>query len=240
MRSLPFDTRLQVKTPFPVTEQAREKHLTYLDTAGRPVVVLSTKNVVPSVHNQYFQVTYRFSSSTLIREPFLVVIAVFALCFAFMVLTRVDLRISKPRASSPRVAELAAEVANIINKDVAAARAASTAALHKFLSSKNTVQHDNDVKALDQAVHTAIEALGTKATELDAHNKLYASKARELAQLLKALLKEVRELANLEIAFHLENKEGLSQSAYRDKKKAREDAVTAVEDDIVRALAFDD
>lgn len=230
---------ISVKTPFPVSELPRETHYTYLDTKGRPVVVLAKKNLVPSAHNQHFQVTYRFSQSSLIREPILLVAAFFAVCFSFMVFTRIDLRISKPKAASPRVAEIVAEVTATASS-VSDARGKAVAALGKFLASKNAGQRDADVKAFDNAVSAAVAALGERATELEVFSRAYAAKVREVAQLLRTLAKEERELEALEVAFHTDNKEGLSQSAYKEKKRAREDAVASVEDDIARTLAFDD
>lgn len=231
---------ISVKAPFSVQELPRETHYTYLDTKGRPVVVLAKKNLVPSVHNQHFQVTYRFSSSSLVREPILMVVAFFAVCFSFMVLTRIDLRIAKPKAGSPRVAEIVAEVTATVRKDALDARAKAGAALGKYLASKNAAQRDADVKAFENSVSGAAAKLADRAAELEAFSRAYAGKVRELATLLRQLAKEQRELEALEVSFHLDNKEGLSQSAYKEKKKAREEAVASVEDDIARALAFDD
>ena len=56
---------LEASLPFPV-ERAQEKKFTYLDTAGRPVLVLHKANVVPD-HNAPLAVTYRFSSIYLLQ-----------------------------------------------------------------------------------------------------------------------------------------------------------------------------
>ena len=65
--------------PFPVNQTQEVKH-TYLDTSGRPVVVLHKTNLVPD-HNVEFTVNYSFFSLLMLREPFLLVSA-FALLFA--------------------------------------------------------------------------------------------------------------------------------------------------------------
>lgn len=70
---------ISAKVPFPVN-QSREVKLTYLDTAGRPVVVLHKTNLVPD-HDVPFTVTYSFYRILMLREPALLV-AVFALLFA--------------------------------------------------------------------------------------------------------------------------------------------------------------
>lgn len=48
-------TDLAAEVPFPVA-QSRDVRYTYLDTVGRPVLVLQKQNVVME-HNQHFQVT---------------------------------------------------------------------------------------------------------------------------------------------------------------------------------------
>ena len=70
---------ISAKVPFPVNQTQEVKH-TYLDTSGRPVIVLHKTNLVPD-HNVEFTVNYSFFSLLMLREPFLLVSA-FALLFA--------------------------------------------------------------------------------------------------------------------------------------------------------------
>ena len=55
--------------PFAV-EEGLEKKYSYLDTVGRPVLVLHKANVVPD-HNVPLAVTYRFSPIYLLQVTFL-------------------------------------------------------------------------------------------------------------------------------------------------------------------------
>ena len=64
-------------------DQSQEVKHTYLDTVGRPVLVLHKKNVVPD-HDVLFKVTYSFFSLLMLREPALLITA-FALLFAGLV-----------------------------------------------------------------------------------------------------------------------------------------------------------
>ncbi len=75
-------TSISAKAPFPVNQTREVKH-TYLDTTGRPVVVLHKTNLVPD-HNVEFTVNYSFFSLLMLREPFLLV-SVFALLFASII-----------------------------------------------------------------------------------------------------------------------------------------------------------
>lgn len=75
-------SNIQAKVPFPVEQSQEVKH-TYLDTTGRPVLVLHKKNVVPD-HDVLFKVTYTFFSLLMLREPALLITA-FALLFGGLV-----------------------------------------------------------------------------------------------------------------------------------------------------------
>ena len=55
---------VNVEAPFPA-ELSRDKKYTYLDTGGRPVVVLTKSNVALE-HNQPFIVDYTFSSISMV------------------------------------------------------------------------------------------------------------------------------------------------------------------------------
>jgi len=79
--------------PFAVEKQPGYTHKTYLDTTGRPVFVVSKKNVV-TAHNQPFQLTYNFARSNMMHEPILLVSS-WAVFFAVvMIWVRLDISIS--------------------------------------------------------------------------------------------------------------------------------------------------
>ncbi|XP_075082116.1 dolichyl-diphosphooligosaccharide--protein glycosyltransferase subunit 1A isoform X1 [Nicotiana tabacum] len=87
---------ISVSVPFSVKE-SRETKFSHLDMIGRPVVALEKTNAVPE-HNQYFQVYYRFSNLSLLREPMMLISGFFFLFVACIVYMHADLTISK---SSP-------------------------------------------------------------------------------------------------------------------------------------------
>ena len=59
------------QVPFDV-DQSWDKKYTYLDTQGRPVLVLKRGLTLP-VHNQPFAVDFQFTTLALLREPMLLV-----------------------------------------------------------------------------------------------------------------------------------------------------------------------
>ena len=75
-------SNIKAKVPFPV-DQTQDIRQTYLDTTGRPVVVLHKRNAVPD-HEVPFTVTYTFTRLLMLREP-IMLITVFALLFASVV-----------------------------------------------------------------------------------------------------------------------------------------------------------
>ncbi|KAL0313862.1 UNVERIFIED_CONTAM: Dolichyl-diphosphooligosaccharide--protein glycosyltransferase subunitA [Sesamum angustifolium] len=87
---------ISVSVPFPV-KQSQETKFSHLDMVGRTVIVLEKKNVVPE-HNQYFQVYYRFSNLSLLREPLMLIFGFFLFFVACIVYMHADFTISK---SSP-------------------------------------------------------------------------------------------------------------------------------------------
>jgi hypothetical protein len=59
------------QVPFDV-DQSWDKKYTYLDTQGRPVLVLKRGLTLP-VHNQPFAVDFQFGTLALLREPMLLI-----------------------------------------------------------------------------------------------------------------------------------------------------------------------
>lgn len=80
--------------PRPLPSPSRVHRFTYLDTTGRPVVVLHKKNVVPE-HASKFSVDYSFSSTSLLHEPTLLVSGFFCLLFAVIVYNRLEFTLTR-------------------------------------------------------------------------------------------------------------------------------------------------
>lgn len=64
-------SKINAVVPFDV-DQSFETKFTYLDTSGRPVLVLHKANVVPE-HATKFHVDYYFGTLSMIHEPFLLI-----------------------------------------------------------------------------------------------------------------------------------------------------------------------
>ncbi|KAF2071113.1 hypothetical protein CYY_007578 [Polysphondylium violaceum] len=86
-------TDIKVTAPFDV-KMSQENRKTYLDTVGRPVLVLHLDHTAAENY-QYIQVSYNLSSMAMFHEPLLLIGAVFALCVLIMIYVRFELSISK-------------------------------------------------------------------------------------------------------------------------------------------------
>jgi oligosaccharyltransferase complex subunit alpha (ribophorin I) len=113
---------ISVSIPFSV-KQFQETKFSHLDIIGRPVVVLEKTNAVPE-HNQQFQVHYKFSNLSLLREPLMLIFGFFMLFVAYITYMHVDLTISKSSASYlaklqwDEVQASIQQVLNIINRSL--------------------------------------------------------------------------------------------------------------------------
>ncbi|CAI5999122.1 unnamed protein product [Closterium sp. NIES-64] len=85
---------ISADVPFPVGKSTETKY-SYLDTVGRPVVVLDKRDVVPEQGIMHFQVKYKFSKVALLTEPLLLILFFFLLFLLFIAYTHSDLTISK-------------------------------------------------------------------------------------------------------------------------------------------------
>lgn len=83
---------IDVATPFPIDGTSSDVHYTYLDTTGRPVLVLTKKNVVSEL-DRHFQVTYNFSKLSMLYEPLLLIVAFFIFFLFVMVYVRIEFHI---------------------------------------------------------------------------------------------------------------------------------------------------
>ncbi|KAL6074015.1 proteasome regulatory particle base subunit [Balamuthia mandrillaris] len=90
---------IEVTTPFSIDDQSTAIHKTYLDTAGRTVVILHKRNVVAE-HDQAFQVRYSFATTSMLQEPLLLVAAYFAAFLLAILYLRFHLSISPSSSSS--------------------------------------------------------------------------------------------------------------------------------------------
>jgi oligosaccharyltransferase complex subunit alpha (ribophorin I) len=151
---------IQWRTPFDVDSDDYGSRQTYLDLAGRPMLVLKKSNVVRH-HNIPFQVGYNYSTVLMIQEPLLVIMGFMAFFIAAMAYMRLELTIThNPGAQASRGAasEVAATATSLRSR-----REASQGGswINKLLNAQNELVHAYDNR---QAERPQVYALINQAT----------------------------------------------------------------------------
>lgn len=163
---------IKLKVPFDVERKGDETHYTYLDTMGRPVVVLDKFSLVEQ-HIQDFELHYTFSKILLLQEPLLLVGAFYLLFLIVIIYVRLDFAITKDEAkeSRMRVLSLVNEVINAHDRRSALYQLYDDA-VNKFKSSKdltafqtNRKKNDSDYKQLSQQIQNLQSQLKTEGSD---------------------------------------------------------------------------
>lgn len=95
-------TNFKLITPYYVERLDDELDYSYLDTTGRPVIKISKKNLVEN-HIQNFQLHYKFSRFSMLREPLLIAGALYLLFLMVIIYVRLDFSIDKDEASESKL-----------------------------------------------------------------------------------------------------------------------------------------
>uniref|UniRef100_A0A1W7RAP9 Dolichyl-diphosphooligosaccharide--protein glycosyltransferase subunit 1 n=1 Tax=Hadrurus spadix TaxID=141984 RepID=A0A1W7RAP9_9SCOR len=159
---LPEGSRdIQVKLPYPATRGDDQLHYTYLDTVGRPVIVLSKENLVEQ-HIQDFEIYYKFQKILMLQEPLLVVIALYLLFIMVIIYVRLDFTITRDPQKESRLrisgliehiqnhhekrTDLYSRYDNILNKYKANKDSSSYQASMKTVNT----EHKNETQAINE------------------------------------------------------------------------------------------
>ncbi|RWS06916.1 Dolichyl-diphosphooligosaccharide--protein glycosyltransferase subunit 1-like protein [Dinothrombium tinctorium] len=87
-------SNIRLILPYSAVRERDQVHYTYLDTIGRPVIVLRKSNLVEQ-HIQDFEVHYTYNKLFMLQEPFLIVMALFCLCLVVIIYVRLDFSLTK-------------------------------------------------------------------------------------------------------------------------------------------------
>lgn len=188
-------SNVKLIAPYDVKRGADEKHYTYLDTAGRTVVVASKSDLVDA-HIQDFELHYTFNKVMMLQEPLLVIGAFYLLFLSVIIYVRLDFSITKDEASESRlrVAGLVEQIQGIQDRRSALYQSYDDQ-VNKLKSSKdqntftaNKKRIDGDYKSLTQQIQGLLSKLKAEGSDM-------AEKIGELQKLDAA----VKEQINLSI-----------------------------------------
>jgi oligosaccharyltransferase complex subunit alpha (ribophorin I) len=221
--------------PFPVDKQSEERHFTYLDTMGRPVLVIHKKNVVPE-HANFFQVTYNFSRLSMLQEPLLLVFAYFAFFVVLMFYVRFELSITKEETV---VAEKDTRLVKLLLKlrDIHAQRSElhnSLLQASKKLGKTKTAAFTQEKKVIDASMdkcHTDMLKINNELEELD---ETIAAQVRQIERQEQAKQSYLDQLLNLDASYR---EKRMAKSAYEESKAQFEKFYNKVDEEIDRLVA---
>lgn len=217
---------IEWRTPFDIDSAEFTEFKTYLDTTGRPTLILRKANCV-RFHQQYFQVSYRFAKASILREPMLIAAATLLCLLLVIAFTHADLRITDEGETTTGTAATAASSSSSGPRaSTLTSRRVGTGLGDQVQSVlENLLAHPNGLLAAAQ------ERSVEKQT-------LVASMTKELTTALKAIEKEeaasaplvallLAQLANLQKAS--KKYVATSAGAPAEMKAAREALATVVE-----------
>lgn len=97
---------IKLVTPYTLKRHPDQLHKSYLDIAGRPVIVLEKENLV-NQHIQPLTIYYEFDRVNLLREPIIAILAFFIFFLAVVIFFRLDFTISSSTVKQGGVAPVA-------------------------------------------------------------------------------------------------------------------------------------
>lgn len=171
-------SNLQVSLPFEV-HQGLDRKFTYLDSTGRPVLILKKNNVVPAAHSAKLVVDYDFNPLSMLREPALLVTA-FAAFFALaMVYQRWDFTISKDdRWLEAQNKDKVASAMLAISRSIASITAAVKKLEELALNATDDVSQDK--ASADAQINSAVATAKQQIGDLTALSPKAAADAQEV------------------------------------------------------------
>lgn len=221
---------IEFSSPVDIDSSSYSTHFTYLDTAGRPVLILKKKNVVPE-HNQEFQVAYSFSQSSLMQEPILLVGAYFLFFLFIMLYTRIPLNIGAPKGYAVyggRVADLLLRFKDIMDQRTEQYSLLENA-LANLSKNKNESAYNAEKKKPDSSLNEASKRASQVLNEL-------TEAAPELAKKITDLERKEGRKRTVQQQLH-ENelaraKKAITNSAYEAAKAELERTYLQLDEEI--------
>ncbi|KAL2917910.1 dolichyl-diphosphooligosaccharide--protein glycosyltransferase subunit 1 [Polyrhizophydium stewartii] len=195
-------TDIQVDASIPVDSVAHSMTFTYLDSTGRPTVVIKKSKMVDD-HNGVVQITYSYSTLRLLQKPLVVAAYVFAFFAVLMVYSRTDLSITKDAAkdSEERLETFRGAVAQAV-APADQAHAQVEFDFEAFKETRNAATFRHAQARHDQAVASAAKQLGEISLKSAAVSKPYATSVAGLSSLVLERAKIVRSLQDEVEAFN--------------------------------------
>jgi len=204
-------------SPFKVKEEPQELKFTYLDTIGRPVVVVTAENLVEQ-HIQNFQVSYTFNSIMLLQEPLLVVAALYLFFLMVIIAVRLDFSITEDATLlAKQQARVLIDLILGAHDRRAALVGSYQTAITAYKTSKDVKTFKSTKKSLDDKYKASSEEVATLVKDvqgLDGDANAKIGEIQKKMSEVKNLLDESCQLAERLVG------EKLSKQKYMEQEKS--------------------
>lgn len=191
---------IKLTTPYPMTRLPNFRHSTYLDIKGRPVVMVTKRNLIEN-HIQDFELDYIFPRILMLQEPLIVTVALYLLFLLVIMYVRLDLSISKDEAgeSKLRVSGVVDKLLNFLDNR-ANTYSQMDDQLNKLKASKDVHTFNSSMKNINQDYKTETNHI----LELSSKIKSDAPEIAEKLSELQKLDRELKEIYNKKQSLYVE------------------------------------
>ncbi|KAG2439265.1 hypothetical protein HXX76_004626 [Chlamydomonas incerta] len=229
-------TNLKAVLPYDM-DQSTDVKFTYLDTTGRPVLVLHRANVASPEHSAKFSVEYSFGAVSILREPLLLISVFFCLFAAVIAYNRLEFTITR---DDKWAAARDKEVLATYMEQIAAALEDEASLMAGFEAATRAVRDAEDVDAAQRkraAVEKGCRDLEDKVKPLlaavESRSARVAGQVREVLERAKAL--QARHAKQLSDRIDLVKK-GSTMGEVSRKLAPGQDALDAARRDLKNAI----
>ncbi|MFH4983075.1 hypothetical protein AB6A40_009784 [Gnathostoma spinigerum] len=172
-------------TPYTMKRKPDELHFTYLDTSGRPTIVVEKDNLVDA-HIQSFTLNFEFDRIQLWRKPMTAVVA-FAVLFVFVVIVvRFDFTIVADPAAETRL-QAQSQIEEIVDLHATRLRLFDqlTDIANKYKSNKDTSAFTTARKKAENELSQITKSVDSLKTSLKTTSADLAERLNEVQKLSK-------------------------------------------------------
>ena len=230
-------TDITLHAPFDVDSEEMSLRKTYLDTTGRPMLVVKKSNVVGD-HAQPIHVSYRFTTTALLHEPFLIFVVIFLFLSAFIVYTRIDLSLAPRETAEQQLVKKALFELKQAKEALDGKYTELDDAADRLLKTRGVDAFQGVKKSVEAGLKSGLNALVKAAAAVEEADKAVAGKVKDIVRLEKERATKAADMA----AQHLRvassgNVSASDKTSYNDAVNKLTIAFRKVDEDIAKVTA---
>lgn len=226
-------SEISFDAPFPVDSQGADTVFTYLDTVGRPVLVLN-KKTLSTEHSSPIKIIYRYSSSSLLREPFLLIVAYFSVFVGIIAYLRLNFSIGQ---TSKKLAPNTVDIDRAIEvvKPVYLERKPTVAELAKAVEDLKT-QGNKAYEAFQKQQQRTEQMMKKNVSKVEEAVSKLKGVEPKFAETVSQLLAKQRDIVETLVVLGEVQNQKIQKKLNQQDYKSKNDALQATVDEMNVAL----